>query len=158
MPRVAVSCEVFASAAHLEDVSLPSEPFNGRLRTLRSWSLKVSPARISQIAFLSAVNVAPDATAFAHRSGTLYCIQYGSDWVSPSATPQRLAEMRTCYAAMRPYVSGACYVNYCDLEVTNWPTAYWGQNLDRLQKIKSAFDPENVFRHAQSIPTLGLAA
>jgi hypothetical protein len=59
---------------------------------------------------------------------------------------------------MRPYVSGLCYVNYCDLDVTDWPTAYWGQNLDRLQKIKSAFDPDNVFRHAQSIPTLGPAA
>jgi hypothetical protein len=99
-------------------------------------------------------NTAFDATAFAHRGGTLYCIQYGSDWVSPSATPERLNEIRTCYAAMRPFVSGACYVNYCDLDLTDWASAYWGQNLPRLQKIKTAFDPDNVFRHAQSIPLL----
>jgi hypothetical protein len=103
-------------------------------------------------------SVAPDATAFAHRGGTLYCIQYGSDWVSPSATPQRLSEMRTCYAAMRPYVSGSCYVNYCDLDITDWPAAYWGQNLPRLQKIKGAFDPANVFQHAQSVPVLAPSA
>jgi hypothetical protein len=97
-------------------------------------------------------NAAPDATAFAHRNGTLYCLQYGSDWTNPGDTTQRLSEMRSCYAAMRPYVSGAAYVNYCDLELTDWQNAYWGQNLVRLKQIKSAFDPNNVFRHAQSVP------
>ena len=101
--------------------------------------------------------VAPDATAFAHRE-MLYCIQYGSSWTSPSATDARLKEMDTCYKAMRPYVSGSCYVNYCDLEAPDWPTGYWGQNLVRLQRIKVAFDPDNVFRHAQSVPLLALGA
>jgi FAD/FMN-containing dehydrogenase len=97
-------------------------------------------------------STAPDATAFAHRGDTLFCIQYGSSWTSPSDTPQRLNDMRQCYAAMRPYVSGGAYVNYCDLELTDYPTAYWGQNLIRLKQIKSAFDPNNIFRHAQSVP------
>jgi FAD/FMN-containing dehydrogenase len=97
-------------------------------------------------------NTAPDVTAFAHRSGTLYCLQYGSSWVSPSDTPQRLDQMRQCYAAMRPYVSGAAYVNYCDLDLPDYPSAYWGANLPRLKQIKSAFDPGNVFKHAQSVP------
>ena len=97
-------------------------------------------------------NTAADATAFAHRNGTLYCLQYGSDWTSPSDTPRHLSDMRNCYAAMRPYVSGAAYVNYCDLDLADWQTAYWGQNLTRLKQIKSSFDPDNVFRHAQSVP------
>jgi FAD/FMN-containing dehydrogenase len=98
----------------------------------------------------SIASVAPDATAFAHRSA-LYCIQYGSSWTSPSDTPQRLSDMRALYAAMRPYVSGAAYVNYCDLDLTDWQDAYWGANLQRLKQIKSAFDPNNVFTHAQSV-------
>jgi FAD/FMN-containing dehydrogenase len=53
---------------------------------------------------------------------------------------------------MRPFVSGALYVNYCDLDLLNWPDAYWGENLSRLRKIKPAFDPRNIFRHAQSVP------
>jgi hypothetical protein len=97
-------------------------------------------------------NTAADATAFAHRNGTLHCLQYGSDWTSPSDTPRRLSDMRSCYAAMRPYVSGAAYVNYCDLDLADWQNAYWGQNLTRLKQIKSSFDPDNIFRHAQSVP------
>lgn len=43
-------------------------------------------------------------------------------------------------------------MNYCDLDLTDWQNAYWGQNLARPKQIKSAFDPDNVFRHAQSAP------
>ena len=96
-------------------------------------------------------SVAADATAFAHRTA-LYSVQYGSTWSDPNDTPQRLADMRDLYAAMRPYVSGAAYVNYCDLDLTDWQNAYWGANLARLKAIKSAFDPDNIFRHAQSVP------
>jgi FAD/FMN-containing dehydrogenase len=96
-------------------------------------------------------SVPSEATAFTHRSA-LYCIQYGSSWTNPSDTPQRLSDIRALYAAVRPYVSGAAYVNYCDLDLTKWPDAYWGSNLARLKQIKSAFDPDNVFSHAQSVP------
>lgn len=95
--------------------------------------------------------VAAGATAFAHR-GALYSVQYGSTWSDPKDTPQRLADMRDLYAAMRPYMFGAAYVNYCDLDLTDWQNAYWGANLPRLKQIKSAFDPDNIFRHAQSVP------
>jgi FAD/FMN-containing dehydrogenase len=95
--------------------------------------------------------VAADTTAFAYRAA-LFSVQYGSTWTDPQDTPQRLAAMRELYAAMRPYVSGAAYVNYCDLDLTDWQDAYWGANLARLKQIKSAFDPGNVFRHAQSVP------
>lgn len=100
-------------------------------------------------------DIAPDATAFARRTGTLYCIQYYSSWAAAADTPTRLAHMKNLYASMRPYVSGAAYVNYCDLELPDWPDAYWGANLARLKQVKSAFDPDNVFRHAQSVPVTG---
>ena len=37
--------------------------------------------------------------------------------------------MRSFYAAMRPHVSGGAYVNYCDLDLTEWAQTYWGANL-----------------------------
>lgn len=97
--------------------------------------------------------VACDATAFVHRGDTKYLIQYFMQWESPGATETNLAMMRTLYASMRPYVSAASYVNYCDLDLGDgYAKAYWGDNLARLTKIKAAFDPNNTFRHAQSVP------
>jgi FAD/FMN-containing dehydrogenase len=97
-------------------------------------------------------DIAPEGTAFARRTGTLYCIQYYSSWAAAKDTPKYLARMTNLYASMRPFVSGRAYVNYCDLELADWADAYWGANLARLKQIKSAFDPDNVFRHAQSVP------
>jgi FAD/FMN-containing dehydrogenase len=100
------------------------------------------------------VGVPDDATAFAHRTGTLFCIQYVSSWATATQTPARVTQIRNLHAAMRPYVSGGAYINYCDLDLdrNTWPQAYWGKNLGRLQQIKSRIDPDNVFRHAQSVP------
>lgn len=98
-------------------------------------------------------NVASDATAFVHRGNTKYLIQYFMQWEGAGASEANIAMMRTLYAAMRPYVSGKSYVNYCDLDLGNsYANAYWGGNLARLMTIKAAFDPNNVFRHAQSVP------
>jgi FAD/FMN-containing dehydrogenase len=100
----------------------------------------------------SLAEIAPDTTAFVHRRGTLFCLQYGSVWSNPADTQKRLDDMRQFYASLRPYMSGSAYVNYCDLELSDYATAYWGENLPRLKQIKAVFDPANVFRHAQSVP------
>jgi hypothetical protein len=94
--------------------------------------------------------VADDATAFAYRAGTRFCIQYYTSWTAPSAAQRRLADIRGFYAAMRPW-SGGSYVNYCDLDLDDWQRAYWRQNLERLRTVKAAADPDNVFHHAQSV-------
>jgi hypothetical protein len=91
----------------------------------------------------------PD-TAFPYRNA-ICCIQYDLLWQQPAMVLGRLAQIQRLYAVMRPYVSGAAYVNYCDADLQNWREAYWGPNLPRLQAIKARFDPEGVFRHAQSI-------
>jgi hypothetical protein len=70
--------------------------------------------------------IASDATAFAHRSGTLFCLQYGSEWDGPTDTKERLRDMSQFYGSLRPYMSGGAYVNYCDLDLPAYDTAYWG--------------------------------
>ncbi len=97
--------------------------------------------------------VAPDATAFVHRGNTKYVMQYYMEWHSATATNGNIAMMRTLYDSMRPFVSGGCYVNYCDLDLGDgYAKAYWGDNLPRLMKIKAQVDPKNIFKHAQSVP------
>jgi FAD/FMN-containing dehydrogenase len=97
-------------------------------------------------------DVAAADTAFPRRSGTQYCIQYYSSWTHAADTPAHLAQVANVYAAMRPYMPSASYVNYCDLDLPDFANAYWGANLARLSTIKKACDPGNVFRHAQSVP------
>ncbi len=97
-------------------------------------------------------DVAADATAFPRRAGTQYCIQYFSSWTRAADTAAHLAQVAKVYAAMRPHMPGAAYVNYCDLELPDYATAYWGDNLPRLVAVKRHYDPDNLFHHAQSVP------
>lgn len=103
-------------------------------------------------------NVASSASAFPHRDQQTFCIQYFSSWTRAADTPQRLTNMSKAYAAMRPHVPGACYVNYCDLDLPDWAMSYWGANLSRLRQIKSQYDPNNIFRHAQSVQPIQSAS
>jgi len=118
--------------------------------------LQKSPVEIAALcdSYGGAINKVPsDATAFVHRGNTKYSIQYVKEWPSPSASAANIAAMQTLYASMRPFVSGGCYVNYCDLDLGDgYAKAYWGDNLPRLTKIKAQLDPKNIFRHAQSVP------
>lgn len=97
-------------------------------------------------------DVAADATAFPRRAGTQYCIQYYSEWARAAVTPAHVAQVAKVYAAMRPHMPGASYVNYCDLDLPDFATAYWGANLARLVTVKQQYDSANVFHHAQSVP------
>jgi FAD/FMN-containing dehydrogenase len=97
-------------------------------------------------------DVAAGDTAFARRGGTQYCMQYYSSWTRATDTTAHLAQVARVYAAMRPFMTGASYINYCDLDLPDWANAYWGANLDQLSAVKRAYDPANVFQHAQSVP------
>jgi FAD/FMN-containing dehydrogenase len=95
-------------------------------------------------AYGGAINgVASDATAFVHRD-QLFCIQY---YAASGST----AWIRAARRAMRPYVSGQSYQNYIDPQQDDWRSAYYGDNLQRLQLVKATFDPGQLFRFAQGI-------
>jgi FAD/FMN-containing dehydrogenase len=91
-------------------------------------------------------------TAFPHRRSVRFMIHYYAGWDNGSATGQRVRAMAAFYAGMRPHVPGKAYINYCDSELRDWPTAYWGPNLTRLKAVKRATDPTNIFQFPQSIP------
>jgi FAD/FMN-containing dehydrogenase len=97
-------------------------------------------------------------SAFAHRNALFYA-EPGAGWgtrggVSATADPLT-AKCRAWIAefseALAPYVNGA-YVNVPNACMTDWETAYWGPNVDRLRTIKSNYDPDNVFCFEQSVP------
>lgn len=90
------------------------------------------------------------ATAFPHRDA-LCSVQYICEWKDAKDTVGNLQEMNNLYLALRPIVSGECYVNYCDLDLPQPQTAYYAENLPRLKQVKAIYDSENFFRHAQSV-------
>lgn len=92
-------------------------------------------------------------TAFAFRDA-LFCIQYYTSWFNPAQSQRRLQSMRDYHTSMRPFMPGLAYVNYCDIDVADWPRAYWRDNLQRLMAVKRATDPGNLFRHTQSVPVI----
>uniref|UniRef100_M4CRX2 FAD-binding PCMH-type domain-containing protein n=1 Tax=Brassica campestris TaxID=3711 RepID=M4CRX2_BRACM len=109
---------------------------------------------------------------FPHRKGVIFKILYVTIWPNSDKRPSRhINWIRDMYSYMMPYVSSnprQSYVNYRDLDLGQnmkntksnfknaqvWGTNYFKGNFDRLVRIKSRVDPENFFRHEQSIPLL----
>lgn len=98
-------------------------------------------------------DIGPADTAYPHRDAR-FVIHYKCDIFRLTQYLQQERGIREYWQAMRPYVTGGAYVNYPDPELFDWARAYWGANLPRLQQVKTAWDPDNVFRHAQSVPPL----
>ncbi|KAJ0017718.1 hypothetical protein Pint_11311 [Pistacia integerrima] len=108
---------------------------------------------------------------FPHRKGTLFKIQYVSLWEDGEKNAARHMDwIRKLYNYMAPYVSQfprEAYVNYRDLdlgtnkksntsfvEASAWGAKYFKDNFNRLVRVKTKVDPDNFFRHEQSIPPL----
>ncbi len=106
-------------------------------------------------AYGGAINrVAPSDTAFVHRSA-LASAQFNVPF-DPGTPPDQLQAslswLDSWYASVRPHMDGSAYQNYIDAGLTGWADAYYGANLDRLSAVKRAWDPDDAFHFAQSIP------
>jgi hypothetical protein len=118
-------------------------------------SLRNSASPVTGIfeAYGGAINrVGETDTAFPHRGETRFCLQYYSEWSSSSSTNGNMTAIRALYSAMRPHLPGYSYVNYIDLDLINYASAYYKTNLPRLKAVKQQYDPDNVFHFAQSVP------
>lgn len=105
-------------------------------------------------AYGGAINrVASDQTAFVHRD-KLACIQASYSWSgeTPSAVIAAGQTWLTWLGSSVFDPSTGAYQNYIDPTLINWPTAYYGNNLDRLVTVKKKYDPNDTFNFAQSIP------
>lgn len=107
-------------------------------------------------------------TAFPHRAGNIYKIQYSVNWSQEGEDYDKeyTTQIRRLYSYMTQFVSKSprgAYLNYRDVEIGTTSTwsydegqvygrKYFLDNYDRLVKVKTAVDPTNFFRNEQSIP------
>ena len=95
----------------------------------------------------AAHRVEPTATAFPHRDST-HALVILSGWDEPSDDDANIAWTRELVAAVQPWATGGVYVNEA------WdalPSAAFGVNHERLARIKTRYDPTNLFRNNTNI-------
>ncbi|MES3021477.1 MAG: FAD-binding oxidoreductase [Pseudomonadota bacterium] len=93
--------------------------------------------------------LAADATAFPHRDGR-FIPELKSIWDRPDQARANIEWAHAFFAELAPHFCGN-YVNYIDPLLPDWQTQYYGDNYARLEEVKQAVDPANVFRFQQSV-------
>lgn len=112
--------------------------------------------------------VPPEATAVAQRDVIMKAV-YSLTWLTPDEDAANMQWMREFYRSVYAATGGApvpddvsdgSYINYPDVDLADpawntsgvpWHELYYKENYPKLQKVKAAWDPRNVFRHALSI-------
>jgi len=98
----------------------------------------------------AAQDVAPDETAWRYRDAN-----WGSVFVGVDSDPANAGKIKDWtvdyFEALHPYSAGGAYVNMMMDEGQERVRASYGDNYDRLARIKATYDPENFFRVNQNI-------
>lgn len=155
-PHGVLSREAYSAKSSYVNGPLPSARCATMVAAIEHLA-SLAPTLGGALAFDSyggAINrVASDASAFVHRD-KLACIQATYSW-SGSTPPSLIAAGQEWLTWLGSDVFNAAtgaYQNYIDPTLTDWPRAYYGSNLERLERVKRRYDPDNRFSFAQSIP------
>ena len=90
-------------------------------------------------------------TAFVHRSAPFDLIVIAGGY-RPEEAERNIQWARGTSDAMRPFMSGAAYVNYLGPDATRDAVrSAYGPAYERLVALKDRYDPTNVFRLNQNI-------
>jgi hypothetical protein len=115
--------------------------------------LVVLGAPLSQMVIFrigQAIAAVPDeATAFSQRDAR-YLLHPISAWTNPADDERMIAATRAFAAAMRPFSTGASYLNFTS-EGDRVRGAYGDSTYARLVTLKDTYDPANRFRLNQNI-------
>jgi FAD/FMN-containing dehydrogenase len=97
--------------------------------------------------------VPAEATAFGHRNFT-YNLVVTTQWEAPSETHANIEWTKEFWAALKPFLANASYVNYIDDEGEEGVRMSYGAKLHRLAALKTKYDPTNFFHVNQNIKPL----
>lgn len=93
------------------------------------------------------------ATAFTYREMNFSTV-IGSAWPDVADSERNIQWVRDYHEALRPYSEESCYVNFSSADGKDRSRIDYGDNYDRLVKIKTKYDPTNLFRLNHNIKPL----
>src|SRR5690606_35663809 len=99
--------------------------------------------------------IAEDETAYGNRDAK-FNISIDNTWQDPGQSDEMIRWTRQAWSDLRELTGGGVYINFLGLgeEKEELSRAAYRQNYDRLQRIKSKYDPDNLFRVNQNIKPL----
>ena len=87
----------------------------------------------------------------ANRRDVATAVKWARDRNITPVVPRNRARQDQLFTAMSKFGNGGSYQNFADPALQDFAKAYYGRNLERLTKVKCAYDPGNFFKFAQSI-------
>ncbi len=96
--------------------------------------------------------VANGATAYAHRDLQFDLVILAS-WIDAGADEANINWTRELFSALEPHLADGIYVN--DLDADDGQERIrraYGENYERLARLKTRYDPVNLFRQNTNIP------
>jgi FAD/FMN-containing dehydrogenase len=91
-------------------------------------------------------------TAFGSRHAA-FNLHYLGMWPDPADNDRNITSIRELCAAMKPWTSGAVYLNFLgDEGQARIEAGFGAERYERLRQIKKVWDPTNAFRYNQNIP------
>lgn len=123
------------------------------IRAVRD-AMGTAPSRYSFVVWTHGLGkvLHPDCTdlgPYPHRDKR-YVFELKSIWTDPAQTRANVEWAYDFGEALSSEFHGA-YVNYIDPLQKGWASAYYGDNLDRLRKVKRQADPTGFFGFQQSV-------
>jgi FAD/FMN-containing dehydrogenase len=133
---------------------IPTETVAALVENL-AW--RPAPGRSLEVTFTpwgGAYNRVPaDATAFVHRN-ELFLVQH-LIVIDPDASTAEIGAardwLRRSWELVHPWGSGGVYPNFPDPDLQDWARAYYGENYQRLLRVKANYDPKDFFSFHQSL-------
>jgi FAD/FMN-containing dehydrogenase len=102
----------------------------------------------------AANRVVPDAMAYGHRQVKFVMNVHGR-WTAAGDDDRCIGWARRVHGALSPYASGGTYVNFMTGDEGDRVAAAYGENYERLARVKERYDPGNVFHLNQNIRPYG---
>ncbi len=123
---------------------LSSEAISGLLEAIANLPDPACEVFIAHVGGAMA-RVEPGSTAYPRRSAH-FIMNVHTRWEDPGKDAECIDWARELYDQMQPHASGSAYVNFMPEDEADHMAGAYGDNGDKLSRIKGTYDPANLFR------------